>query len=189
MSDTTQPSLIYRLRDHDDSQAWESFCDIYGPLILRFTLSRGIDENDAADVAQEVLLRVAKAIRGFQYDRSRGRFRDWLRRLVQNEIARWYSQRPTTRPLEDIEQLAIDAAEQWNHQFEERVLAVALARIRPRFNESTWQAFELVWCQNQNALAVAEQLNRSLDFVYVAKSRVLKRLRLEIEQLAEDANI
>ncbi len=185
---TTRVSLLHHLRDHNDAEAWTTFCDTYGPLVFGYCKSRGLDGNDAADVAQEVLLRVTKAIKGFQYDRSRGRFRDWLSRIVHNEIARWYSRRRQMAPLAELPEQAIEEdLAGWNQQFHQHILNVALARIQGRFKEDTWTAFERVWLKDEPVTDVASSMNRPLEFVYVSKSRVLKRLRLEIEQLAEDA--
>ena len=148
-----------------------------------------MNSNDAADVAQEVLLRVAKGIRQFQYDRSRGRFRDWLFRIVKNEIIRWHHRRAGQTQASAISLEELEDTQDWNQQFHEHVLAVAMDRIRPRFSNETWQAFDQVWSKDLAANHVAAAMGRDIDFVYVSKSRVLKRLKLEIEKLAEDGDL
>ncbi len=75
---TTNPSLLIRLRDVRDSQAWALFVEVYGPLIISYCQRKNLQDSDAADVSQEVLKTLCKALRGFEYQPERGRFRDWL---------------------------------------------------------------------------------------------------------------
>ena len=84
----TRPTLLLRLRDHEDQASWTEFVEIYGPLIHRFALSRGVSSADVGDVTQEVLRSVARALRKFEYDRDKGTFRGWLFTAVRREIAR-----------------------------------------------------------------------------------------------------
>ena len=77
----------------------------------------------------------------------------------------------------------------WDEHFYEHILKSALERIQPRFETDTWEAFTNVWLKNQAADEVAKLMERSIDFVYLSKSRVLKRLRLEVEQLADEAGM
>lgn len=186
---TTPPSLLDRMRDHDDAKSWQSFFDVYSPLLYDFCRKRGLQANDAADVVQETLIRVAKGIRKLDYEPQRGRFRDWLYRIVYNEICRASGRKKNTEEILMETPLAFEADQQWNEHFYESLLRTALERIRPKFEEDTWDAFSLVWLQQKPANEVAGLMNRSLDFVYLSKSRVMKRLRLEVEQLADDAGI
>ena len=75
---TTQASLLLRLRDQQDDAAWTRFVDVYGPLVFRYAQRRGFQDADAADLTQDVLQSVARAMRSFQYDQTRGSFRGWL---------------------------------------------------------------------------------------------------------------
>ena len=189
-SQTTPPSLLERIRDHDNDLAWETFCDVYSPLLYDYCRKRGLQANDAADVVQESLLRVAKAILKFEYDPQRGRFRDWLYRIVHNEICRQANRRkPSVALSQSDEEVAIEQDPEWNEHFHNHILRTALARIRPRFEAVTWDAFVNVWLKHKAASDVATQMGRSLDFVYLSKSRVIKRLRLEVEQLADEAGL
>ena len=188
---TTPPSLLLRLRDHEDQDAWTTFTDVYGPLVYGYCRKRGLDGNDSADVAQEVLIRVARGIRKFDYDRSKGRFRSWLSTIVHNEISRWMSRTniATNADLHTIDHPCNTNAALWSEHFEGHILEAALKVSRNYFEELTWRAFELVWIENRPVTEVAAVVGRPLDFVYTAKSRVLKRLSLEVERLTEDAVI
>ena len=189
-SQTTPPSLLDRIRDHDDSRAWETFCDVYSPMLYDFCRKRGFQADDAADVVQESLLRVAKGILKFDYDPIRGRFRDWLYTIVRNEIRRMAVRRKKSYGFAATDdELAAKEDREWNEHFYDHILKSALDRIRPRFESDTWEAFICVWLNHQPANEVAKQLERTLNFVYLSKSRVIKRLRLEVEQLADEAGL
>jgi RNA polymerase sigma-70 factor (ECF subfamily) len=187
---TTPPSLLDRIRDHDDTNAWETFCDVYSPLLYDYCRKRGLQSSDAADVVQEVLLRVAKGIMNFDYDPVRGRFRDWLYRIVYHEICRMAQRRKQTNVvLANENEIAVKLDRDWDEHFHNHILRTALDRVKPRFEPETWNAFTMVWLRNQPPNDVARELQRPLDFVYLSKSRVLKRLRLEVEQLADEAGM
>src|SRR5205085_2607216 len=80
----TRPSLLVRLRDAGDGPAWSQFVDLYGPLIFAFGRRRGLQDADAADLAQDVLARVCQAVRTLEYDPARGSFRSWLYTVTRN---------------------------------------------------------------------------------------------------------
>lgn len=189
----TRPSLLIRLRDLRDGEAWQTFVGTYAPLIYRYCRQRGVQDADAADVAQEVLAQVARSIRKFEYQPERGRFRDWLGTVTRHKLARYLKHKASGiaakggASVEIFESTAAPAADsEWTAEFNTHVLRTALDRVRPRFEAPTWKAFELVWIENRAARDVARELKQPIDFVYVAKSRVLKRLREEVLALAED---
>ncbi len=187
---TTPPSLLDRIRDHDDTSAWETFCDVYSPLLYDYCRKRGLQASDAADIVQEVLIRVAKGILKFEYDPNRGRFRDWLFKIVFHEICRMAQRKKKANsPTENVFEISVQEDRDWDEHFHNHILRTALERIRPRFESCTWDAFTLVWLKNEPVQAVATTLDRPLDFVYLSKSRVLKRLRLEVEQLADEEGL
>ncbi len=189
----TPPSLLLRIRDQQDVEAWQTFAAVYAPMIYGYCRHRSMQEADAADVAQEVLSRVAWSMRNFEYRPDRGRFLDWLGTVARNEIARF--QRRASRPdrglggdaekdLDEFQSPDQDSA--WVDQFQSHLLESSLDRIRPQFDPSTWQAFERVWLTDRPAREVARELGLPIEKVYVAKSRVLKRLREEVLLLGED---
>jgi RNA polymerase sigma factor (sigma-70 family) len=183
----TSPSLVLRLRDYSDSTAWTEFMEVYSPLIYEYCRSRGLQSSDAADVTQEALLRVTRAIRTFEYDKSKGLFRDWLARIVINEIRRFASKLSEVAPLSpewDNETAKIES--DWNEQYQQHIFSKALERSRPHFSDETWKMFERSWIDKLDAKEVADELSISVDQVYVARSRVLKRLKYEVALLADD---
>jgi RNA polymerase sigma-70 factor, ECF subfamily len=188
--DVTHPSLLLRVRNADDAAAWETFVRIYGPLIYSYCRRKNLQENDAADVAQEVLTRVSKAIRTFEYDPNKGRFRDWLGRITHNEIVRLL-QSKGKNPQEigednNVELVAGDSGSAWDDHFHAALLDTALKRIENEFEPETWRAFRAVWIEAQSPTQAAAELGISVEKTYVAKSRVLKRLQAELLVLCED---
>jgi RNA polymerase sigma-70 factor (ECF subfamily) len=189
----TRPSLLVRLRDAQDGGAWQTFVQTYAPLIYARCRRGGLQDADAADVAQDALLEVAGALRTFTYQPERGRFRDWLGLIVRRRLARFFGkqrQRNDTfvAPTEaDLEEFATGETESgWAEEFQTHLLNVAMDRIRAQFDPTTWQLFEQAWLKDRPATEIATQLQVRVEAVYVAKSRVLKSLREEILMLAED---
>lgn len=191
---STRPSLLLRIRDANDATSWQTFVDIYGPLIYRHCRNRGLQDADAAEVMQEVLLQVSRCIARFDYRPDQGRFRDWLRTVTHNKLASFCKKKARsiqangqTGKAEQLDSvLSSEQDTAWNEAFNGYILQTALVRVRPRFEEPTWRAFELTWLDDYSATEAARTLDRELDWVYVAKSRVLKRLHEEIHHLTED---
>lgn len=185
---STSASLLLRVRDPANRTAWETFESLYGPLIRRSCRRRGLQEADAADVSQEVMTRVAKSIRSFDYAPERGKFRAWLGTITTNEV-RSFQTRIARQPKTRAGAEFLDVTEPdptWNTEFTEHVLGVACERIRDEFEDTTWAAFESVWLRNTPPGDVARRLGIAIHTVYVNKSRVLKRLEVEVLHLAED---
>jgi RNA polymerase sigma factor (sigma-70 family) len=190
----TRPSLLLRVRDARDTEAWQSFVDTYAPLVYRYARRRGLQDADAADLAQEVLLETARCLRSFVYQPERGRFRDWLGALTHRKLARFWARRKREAALtseEPVEEVCDQSAApppdaEWTEAFNAQVLQAALERVRPCFEPPTWRAFAGVWLNSRPAPEVADELNVPIEAVYLAKSRVLKRLREEVVLLAED---
>ncbi|MCU0705658.1 MAG: sigma-70 family RNA polymerase sigma factor [Fimbriiglobus sp.] len=185
----TSASLLLRIRDPQDHEAWTTFVNVYSPLVRRYCARKGLQPADAADVAQEVLSRVAKSIPAFDYDPTRGRFRAWFGTLVAHQIATHLSKRgqsPAPVPLVADTPDAAAADPQWNHEFTEHLLAVSMDRIRGEFEPATWEAFAATWVRQEPPANVAAKLGIAIHAVYVNKSRVLNRLQTEILLLAAD---
>ncbi len=187
----TKPSLLVRVRDPLDAEAWRTFVSLYAPLVYRFGRRRSLQDADAADLTQEVMGEVSRAIRSFEYHPERGRFRDWLLIITRRRLIRFHEQRARKLELVPGSVLPEPAAEEttdpdWSDAFHARVLRVALHRIRPHFEASSWRAFERVWLEHRPAAEAADELSLSIEAVYMAKSRILRRLEEEVQDIAED---
>jgi RNA polymerase sigma-70 factor (ECF subfamily) len=189
----TRPSLLVRIRDAKDDDAWSSFVEIYAPVVYRYCRRKGLQHSDAADVTQDVLGQVARSATQFEYRPEQGRFRDWLGTVTHNRVANHFrSLARNQREMTGLGDMTQDPpapqapASEWVEEFNSQILKTALERVQPLFEVKTWQAFELLWIQNHAGAAAAKALELSIDSVYMAKSRVLKRLKEEVLSLAED---
>ena len=192
-SPLTRPSLLFRIRDAEDQHAWSQFVDIYAPLIHRFAHRSGLQDADAADLTQEVLQSVHDAIGRLDYDPQRGTFRSWLFTIARNRIKN-FLKRQSRQPqgtgdteikqvLENQPAAAKEREASWEEDYEQRIFQWAADQIRSEFQESSWQAFWQTAVAGQPPKQVAATLSISVGAVYVAKSRVLARLKEQIEQL------
>ena len=186
----TRPTLLRRLRNSRDQEAWQTFKDVYGPLIYDYCRRRGLQEADAQDLTQEVLFRVSQSMQRFDYQPERGHFRAWLGKLVRNELWRFLKNGPAEIPAQEIKPVDEETTEldpEWVDTFQQHLLRTALMVARSKFEENTWHAFERQWQQGHPPAEVARDLGMSIEAVYMAKARVLKRLQQEVLELAEDS--
>ncbi len=188
---TTRPSLLVRLRDPNDERAWEEFVEIYTPLIGRVARSRGLQNADAADLAQEVFRAVAGAIDRYDLDPSKGSFRAWLFRIARNlaiNLLNARKRQPQGTGDPDIQSLLeqqpsseAEETRQFDDEYRRRLFRWAAEQVQSEFRESTWQAFWRTGVEGREPRAVAEELGMSVGAVYIARSRVMARLRARIE--------
>jgi RNA polymerase sigma factor (sigma-70 family) len=192
MSDATpltRPSLLVRIRDARDAESWQAFVELYTPLVYRYARRRGLQDADAADVAQEVMTEVARSMPRFEYEPERGRFRDWLGCIARRQVGRFFAGQDRTGVGggQDLDQLAASPADaEWIDEYNAGLLEVVLERAKPHFEPATWQAFTRVWIEGKGSAEVAAELGLPIDTVYVAKCRVLKRLAEDLHALSDD---
>jgi RNA polymerase sigma-70 factor (ECF subfamily) len=184
---------LLRLRDAHNAEAWEQFVDIYTPLVHGFCRRRGLQEADAADVAQEAMTAVAQAIRKFEYDPRKGKFRNWLLTVVRSKFNNFVAhQRRQPEPVgASTLELQLEQAtgapdtSGWEDDYYRRILLWAAERIRGEFSESTWQAFWRTGVEARDGKEVADALGLTIGAVYAAKCRVIARLREEVRSVDE----
>ena len=179
-------------QDPIDQAAWEAFVAYYGPTIQLWCRKRGLQASDAEDVTQDVLLRLARALRTFTYDASRS-FRGWLRLVTQRALADFFAnrkRRPTAVNGDDRVLAVLENAqahdgllELLTEEFTRVIVGQACARVCARVESQTWEAFRLTACENQPGEEVAAQLGMNVTAVFKAKSRVLSFIREEVKRL------
>jgi len=181
-----------RLRDARDEEAWREFAEIYGPLVYRYARKNNLQDADAADLVQEVMKSVSGAIGRLDYDRNLGRFRGWLLTIATHRLRNWINSRrhhPQGTGDSDMQhQLAQVSAEDetfWDQEYEQRVFEWAAERVKASFQDATWTAFWMTAVELQEPKAVAEQLNMSVGAVHIAKSRVLARIKQQVERIGD----
>jgi RNA polymerase sigma-70 factor (ECF subfamily) len=191
---STHASLLARLAAGQDSRAWREFDERYRVLLWRFARARGLQPADAEDVAQEVLHALTKRLPGFAYDPARGRFRDYLKTAAANAVWKKLGELAGTAravggsdAAPDVP-VADDAVERsWEAEWRQYHMRLAMTRIRAEFNAQDVAAFEAYAAGDRAAAEVATSLGLSVDQVYQAKSRILRRLKEIIaEQTADE---
>lgn len=193
----TRASLILRLPDAADARAWDDFVQIYGPLVYRLARRHGLQPADADDLVQDVLSAVARSVGDWLARSDRGQFSPWLLRIAKNlavnSLTR-HKHRPIGTGDSNVAYLLSQhpangdaAGNEFDLEYRRELFLWAAHRIREQFTESTWQAFWLSTVEDQSITAVAAQLNVSAGSVYIARSRVMARLR-EVVKSHESAS-
>jgi RNA polymerase sigma factor (sigma-70 family) len=193
----TRITLLNRIRDGRDTVAWEEFARLYGPVIYGFARKRGLQDADAADLVQDVLRSVARNAGKLNYDPRRGTFRGWLYIVTRNKIYNFLSankNRPkasgdsgTQERLDNTAETRDDPDALWELEYQRQVSSKAMDRVKHEFQPNTWQAFWGTAVEGRAAGDVGTELNMSSGAVYVAKSRVISRLRDEVQRLMAEA--
>jgi RNA polymerase sigma-70 factor (ECF subfamily) len=188
---------LIRLRDAGDERAWCEFIEIYGPLVRQLARRRGLQDADAEDLTQEVFRAVARAIERYDPDPARGSFRGWLSRIARNLIInllatqrrnpRGAGDTDVQRMLELHPDVNAEDSSLFEVEYRRQVLAWAAERVRSGFTEGAWQAFWLTGVEGKAAAEVAAALGMSLGTVYQYKSRVVARIRSEVERFEADS--
>jgi RNA polymerase sigma-70 factor (ECF subfamily) len=184
---TTPASLLERLHQSQNQAAWETFVRLYQPLLGHWARKLGLQGPDADDLVQEVFAILVRQLPAFRYD-PRKRFRAWLWTVTVNK-ARERRRQSAGAPPETNQALdqvsGPDEDEAAEAEYRDYLLRRALEILRPEFTESTWKAFWECAMAGRPAAEVAAELDLSLNAVYTAKSRVLRRLRRELEGLLD----
>ena len=188
----TSPTLLGRLRQAPtDQAAWDEFVERYGRRIYVWCRQWNLQEADAQDVTQNVLLRLAEKMRTFAYDRSQ-HFRGWLKTLTHHAWCDFLEGRKRaaagsgdSRVLDVLRTVAArnDLEKHLEEEFDRELLDQAMARVRQRVAPHTWDAFRLVALDGWSGVQAAEQLQMKVATVFVAKSKVQKMLREEVHEL------
>ena len=197
MNDTSL-SLLARLRCSPESESWNRLVNLYEPLIRAWLRKYDVQDSDADDLLQEVLLAVSKDVSKFDHGGHPGAFRGWLKAILVNRLRKFWrarDHRPQARGDSDIDARlarlddpASEMSQIWNRQHDQYVLRQLLALVEPHFAPSTWKAFCRVAFDGARADVVAKELKISLNAVFIAKSRVLSRLRQEAEGLVDSSS-
>ncbi len=195
---STRGSLLLRLRDISDAESWSEFVACYAPRIFAWCRRFGLQDSDAFDATQTVLLKLVQNMRKFDYDPSAGKFRSWLQTVaihVVRDVQRdWESRGRGTGDTQHGDQLhaiaAPDAMESLAAEIEathhQELLRIASHQVRLRVKPQTWEAYYRTAVEGNLPPTVATDLRITVSEVYVSKSRVLKMLREEVKKLDPD---
>lgn len=179
----TRNSLILRLRDRTDADAWREFVVIYEPIIYRVAASRGMQHADAMELVQRVLFSVAKAIHRFEPDEKGAKFRTWLYRIAHNEFCKQYAACRKDHASGDsavrefLAEVPAHDEQDFLREYRRSVFRWAAARVRSQVKPSTWDAFWRTSVDGMSVKEVAHEIGISVGAVYIARSRVMARLQ------------
>lgn len=188
----TNNYLIARVRECDDASAWGHFIHLYEPLVMKLCRKHGLQQADALDVTQDVFVALAQAMPRFSYDKARGSFRSWLIKVTRSKLVNFFHSRGKDKKIMDCPCLAEQAHYQDRPEIERDesidqqwgLFGRVKSEIRREFRPNTWNAFWLTVMQGFTSEEVANHLGISVQAVYIAKSRVLKRIRMRVRELA-----
>jgi RNA polymerase sigma factor (sigma-70 family) len=194
----TRVSLLARLKSGGDDRAWEEFVELYAPVIYGFARKRGLQDADAADLMQEVLRSVARNASRMDYDPRRGTFRGWLYTVTRNKIYNFLSgqkHRPRAfgdtnaqERLDALPDASIPPDADWEREYQRQLSAQAMEIVRNEFHANSWKAFWGTAVEGRSANDVGQELGMSPGAVYVAKSRIIARLREVVQRLRAETD-
>jgi RNA polymerase sigma-70 factor (ECF subfamily) len=191
----TSASLLDGLRDHANRTVWQQFAARYQPMLVRYARRLGLAEADAEDAAQQTLIAFSESYRDGKYDPLKGRLRVWLFGIARNQV------RNLRRRIGQHEMQVVDETQHtgffarlpdddvferiWEEEWRDAVVRQCLAEVAREFDERTLRAFELFAWKGQTAQEVAQQLDMTPNAVFIAKHRVMKRIRALIPRMEE----
>ncbi len=196
----TRASLLSRLRDCEDHAGWREFFDAYWRLIYNVARQSGLPDSAAQDVVQNTFIYLSRRLPGFRYDPARGSFKSWLRVVTRSRIHEFLRrERPDTvrlmvpltdsdpDRLESIPDPAADALDEvWQREWEENLVATALRRVRARVSSRQLMIFRLAALSELPMAQVAKKLDVNIAQIYLARHRVGRLFKAEIERLRSE---
>ncbi len=191
----TRASLLVRVRDPADHAAWTEFIQIYRPVILRMARYKGLQDADADDVAQQILIAVAGAVEQREHDSKRAKFRTWLHRVAHNAILNALARRKPDRAsgdsglrmfLDQHESPAGPDSDLLRLEHRREVFRWAARQVREEFQQATWEAFWQTAIEGRPVDAVAEELAKNPGSVYAARSRVIRRIQDKVTEYQQE---
>jgi RNA polymerase sigma-70 factor, ECF subfamily len=190
----TRQSLLFRAQS-GEADAWTDLTDLYRPLIIGWLNRQGVPAVDLEDLSQDVLLTVVKHLPTFEHSGNRGAFRSWLRTIVCSRTSNYWRATGAstqaiggsgaTAALQQIADPDSDLNRQWDQEHDRYVIRCLLDLIEAEFEPATLRAFRRLAIDGASGAEVAQELGMSVAAVYVAKSRVLLRIRQQAEGLID----
>lgn len=185
----TNENLLARVRDPQDREAWAEFVSIYRPLLYRVGRRYGMQDVDAQNLVQDVLQKVTRQVERWESGKPSGGLRRWLATVARNAaIDAIRRVRPDAaqggtsvqKRLQDLHERPDLSEEELQRELDRQAFRWAAARIRDEFTDSTWSAFWRTMVEGESCSEVAESADRTLGSVYTARSRVMQRLKEEV---------
>lgn len=188
----TRPSLIVRLTDQHDQAAWWDFVEIYEPFLAHLARRSGVPRGHVDDVTQQILMAVARSVRQFSDDGEEASFRRWIGRVARNTVIKYMTRmrrhvvgQGGSEALQRWDRVADDEDSALSDQYDHELVVWAANSVRKEFSESSWQAFWQTLIEGRNVDVVAQDLGLSRGAVYMARSRIVKRIRDKVAEVLQ----
>lgn len=190
----TNESLILRVKNPSDAASWTDFLAIYRPVVVHMACGRGLQYADADDLAQQVFLSVVRAIEGWELDAHQPPFRIWLSRITRNAIVNALTRRKpdaaggstsVQEMLRELPERDDITKQQVLEESRRQALRWAAEEIRNEFTEVTWKMFWLTSIEGASVAEVARLNNKTPGAVYMARFRVMQRLKDKMLEVSE----
>ncbi len=192
----TRPSLLFRLRDPQDHEAWIEFVTLYEPSIYRLLRQHGLQDADAREVMQEVFMAVNRSIERWNPSRELGTFRGWLHRVTRNLMINWLIQRNRGEVatgggnfeamIEELPMASAPESAEFDLELRRAKFRRAAERVQREVQPATWLAFWETCVRGASAAEAAKKLKMQVGAIRVSKCRVLARLRAEITSMEQE---
>ena len=189
----TRDSLLLRVADHRDFAAWEQFARLYGPAIYRVARRNGLQDADAQDVAQQVMIAISKALPTWVRRDEKTRFRHWLLRIARNAAINMLTRRTMDRAVggsgvvgADLAEAESDFDSQINDEYRRQLFLMAAEQVQARSDDTTWKAFAMTTIEGISIAEVSAKLGRTEAVIYASRSRIMRRLRNVVKKLEEE---
>ncbi|HUN82661.1 MAG TPA: sigma-70 family RNA polymerase sigma factor [Phycisphaerae bacterium] len=186
---TTRASLLLRIKDRRDDTAWRQFDEIYRPMLYHFALSRGLKDAEAEDVVQYCMAAVQEQIHAFDYDPTKGRFKGWLRTLVNNRIRNLLRGKHEQPAESGVFQRPADQEtpeEEFDRLWMVEHLKHALRAVQAEVGDTAFQIFQLYVMEQQPVEEICSKLSVNANQVHKTKFRLTKKLAEKLAELGEE---
>jgi len=190
----TRSSLINRLKATINGESWEVFFDTYGDLIFNVARRAGLSEADAQDIVQETIVKVHKSLDRFQYDRNRGSFKGWLHSVTRSRLAEHFKKQqkrlPLNQPFNDTtdeptadisDPKGLELERIWDEEWQKNLIHSSLTRTKRIVSPKQFQIFKCYCIDEWTVTEICKALNVNSAQVYMAKQRVGKLFKQELE--------
>lgn len=177
---TTRGSLLLRIKNMNDREAWREFHALYAPLLYRYARRRGLSQADAEEARDQCLEVIARKIPAFEYDKEKGGFKNWLHRIVDNKVVDLLRKRrekiADSGDFRELRDPKPSPREVWEQQWRNEHLKYCVEKARTRVSDRNFQVFHLLVLDGCTVEEVCTNLGLNPNQVYKAKARVLKRV-------------
>jgi len=187
---TTRASLLQRLKDPQDAASWKEFFHLYSPLLASYARARGLSADLAEEIVQQCMVTLAEHLKTFEYSKDKGGFKSWLRTMANRKVIDLLKKRHVPAvdlaALEQVQSREPAADEVWEAEWRKHHLMYCLKLVKQEVAPNTYQAFDCYVLKEWPVERVAQTLGVSANKVYVAKTRIEKKLRRKMLELIGD---